>query len=122
MEKLSLLNPDLFEDLIIATDRHMNTVMAKIAKGDFASGEVTIKVNFSYEMEEVNVPRAGNDFEIKRYKRPIIKYGIKSNLKQSFSNDASVPTDNYMIDINDNMLRIKKIDDNQLSMLGDSDD
>lgn len=119
MERLSLTNADLFEDLILASDSHMNTVMAKVAKGDFASGEITIKINLSYAMEEVNVPRAGDDFEIKRYKRPIIKYAIKSSLKQSFSNDASVPTDNYMVDIDGNTLKLRKIDESQLSMLGE---
>ncbi|EEI82968.1 hypothetical protein HMPREF0077_0973 [Anaerococcus tetradius ATCC 35098] len=122
MERLSLTNADLFEDLILASDSHMNTVMVKVAKGDFASGEVNIRINFSYEVEEVNIPKAGDDFEIRRYKRPIIKYAIKSSLKQSFSNDASVPTDNYMVDIDDNALRLKRIDEDQLSMFGDDYD
>lgn len=119
MERLSLTNADLFEGLILASDSHMNTVMAKVAKGDFASGEVTIKINLSYVMEEVNLPKEGDDFEIKRYKRPLINYAIKSSLKQSFSNEARVPTDNYMVDIDGNTLKLKKIDDAQLSMLGE---
>lgn len=119
MERLSLTNADLFEGLILASDSHMNTVMAKVAKGDFESGEVTIKINLSYVMEKVNLPKEGDDFEIKRYKRPLINYAIKSSLKQSFSNDASVPTDNYMVDIDGNTLKLKKIYDAQLSMLGE---
>lgn len=119
MEKLSLTNAELFNDLIFGVDDHMSTVMRKVVRGDFASGEVSVKIKLACEYEEVKVPRAGNDFEFKNYKKPVIKYSIKSSLKQSFSNDASVPTDNYMVDIDDNALRLKRIDEGQLSMLGD---
>lgn len=122
MEKLSLTNPELFNDLIFGVDNHMSTVMGKVVRGDFASGEVTVKIKLACEYEEVKVPRAGSDFEIKNYKKPIIKYSIKSNLKQSFSNDASAPTDNYMIDATDNSVMLKRMDEDQLSMLGDIDD
>ena len=122
MEKLSLTNPELFNDLIFGVDNHMSTVMGKVVKGDFASGEVSVKIKLACEYEEVKVPRAGNDFEIKKYKKPVIKYSIKSNLKQSFSNENSVFTDNYMVDARDNSVILKRMDDSQLSMLGDSDD
>lgn len=122
MEKLSLTNPELFNDLIFGVDNHMSTVMKKVVRGDFASGEVTVKIKLACEYEEVKVPRAGSDFEIKKYKKPIIKYSIKSNLKQSFSNDASAPTDNYMVDTVGNGLLLKRMDEDQLSMLGDIDD
>lgn len=122
MEKLSLTNPELFNDLIFGVDNHMSTVMGKVVRGDFASGEVSVKIKLACEYEEVKVPRAGNDFEIKKYKKPVIKYSIKSNLKQSFSNENSVFTDNYMVDARDNSVMLKRMDDNQLSMLGDSDD
>lgn len=122
MEKLSLTNPELFNDLIFGVDNHMSTVMKKVVRGDFASGEVTVKIKLACEYEEVKVPRAGNDFEIKKYKKPVIKYSIKSNLKQSFSNENSVFTDNYMVDARDNSVMLKRMDESQLSMLGDSDD
>lgn len=122
MEKLSLTNPELFNDLIFGVDNHMSTVMKKVVRGDFASGEVTVKIKLACEYEEVKVPRAGSDFEIKDYKKPVIKYSIKSNLKQSFSNDASVRTDNFMIDTVGNALMLKRMDEDQLSMLGDIDD
>lgn len=122
MEKLSLTNPELFNDLIFGVDNHMSTVMGKVVRGDFASGEVTVKIKLACEYEEVKVPRAGNDFEIKKYKKPVIKYSIKSNLKQSFSNENSVFTDNYMVDARDNSVMLKRMDESQLSMLGDSDD
>ena len=122
MEKLSLTNPELFNDLIFGVDNHMSTVMGKVVRGDFASGEVTVKIKLACEYEEVKVPRAGNDFEIKKYKKPVIKYSIKSNLKQSFSNENSVFTDNYMVDARDNSVMLKRMDESQLSMLGDIDD
>lgn len=122
MEKLSLTNPELFNDLVFAVDKHMSTVMGKVVRGDFASGDVTVKIKLACEYEEVKVPRAGNDFEIKKYKKPVIKYSIKSNLKQSFSNENSVFTDNYMVEAKDNSVMIKRMDEYQLSMLGDIDD
>lgn len=122
MEKLSLTNSELFNDLIFGVDNHMDTVMGKVVRGDFASGEVTVKIKLACEYEEVKVPRAGSDFEIKKYKKPVIKYSIKSNLKQSFSNENSVFTDNYMVDARDNSVMLKRMDEDQLSMLGDIDD
>ncbi|WP_240308885.1 hypothetical protein [Anaerococcus marasmi] len=122
MEKLSLKNPELFNDLIFGVDNHMSTVMGKVVRGDFESGEVTVKIKLACEYEEVKIPRAGSDFEIKKYKKPVIKYSIKSNLKQSFSNENSVVTDNYMVDAKDNSVMLKRMDEDQLSMLGDIDD
>lgn len=119
MEKLSLANPELFDDLILASDSHLNTVMGKVARGDFEAGDVTIKITLSYEVQEIQVPRSTNDIEIKQYKKPVIKYAIKSNLKQSFSNESSVLTEGYMIDADDNNVKLKRVDDNQISMLGD---
>lgn len=120
MENLSLANPELFDELILASDSHLNTVMGKVARDQFESGEVTIKISLSYAIEEIQVPKADNDFEIKRYKKPIIKYTVKSNLRQSFSNESSVLTEGYMIDADDKHVKLKRVDDNQISMLGDS--
>mgnify|MGYP006908184614 CR=1 FL=1 len=119
MENLSLANPELFDELILASDSHLNTVMGKVARDQFESGEVTIKISLSYAIEEIQVPKADNDFEIKRYKKPIIKYTVKSNLRQSFSNENSVLTEGYMIDADDQHVKLKRVDDNQISMLGD---
>lgn len=120
MENLSLANPELFDELILASDSHLNTVMGKVARDQFESGEVTIKISLSYAIEEIQVPKADNDFEIKRYKKPIIKYTVKSNLRQSFSNENSVLTEGYMIDADDQHVKLKRVNDNQISMLGDN--
>lgn len=119
MEILSLANPELFEDLILASDSHLNTVMGKVARGDFEAGDVTIKIYLSYEVEEIEVPRSTNDIEIRSYKKPVIKYAIKSNLKQSFSNESSVLTEGFMIDADEKSVKFRRVDDNQISMLSD---
>ena len=119
MEILSLANPELFEDLILASDSHLNTVMGKVARGDFEAGDVTIKIYLSYEVEEIEVPRSTNDIEIRSYKKPVIKYAIKSNLKQSFSNESSVLTEGFMIDADEKSVKFRRVDDNQMSMLSD---
>lgn len=119
MERLSLANQELFEDLILASDSHLNTVMGKVARGDFEAGDVTIKIYLSYEIEEMQVPRSTNDIEIKTYKKPVIKYAIKSNLKQSFSNESSVLTEGFMIDADEKSVKLRRVDDNQMSMLSD---
>lgn len=120
MEKLSLANPELFDDLILASDSHLNTVMGKVVRDQFESGDVTIKISLSYDIEEIQIPKADNDFEIKKYKKPVIKYTVKSNLKQSFSNENSVLTEGLMIDVDDKDIKLKRVEDNQISMLGDS--
>lgn len=120
MEKLSLANPELFDDLILASDSHLNTVMGKVVRDQFESGDVTIKISLSYDIEEIQIPKADNDFEIKKYKKPVIKYTVKSNLKQSFSNENSVLTEGLMIDADDKDIKLKRVEDNQISMLGDS--
>lgn len=120
MEKLSLANPELFDDLILASDSHLNTVMGKVVRDQFESGDVTIKISLSYDIEEIQIPKADDDFEIKKYKKPVIKYTVKSNLKQSFSNENSVLTEGLMIDADDKDIKLKRVDDNQISMLGDS--
>lgn len=120
MENLSLANPELFDDLILASDSHLNTVMGKVVRDQFESGDVTIKISLSYDIEEIQIPKADNDFEIKKYKKPVIKYTVKSNLKQSFSNESSVLTEGLMIDADDKNIKLKRVEDNQISMLGDS--
>lgn len=119
MEILSLTNPELFEDLILASDSHLNTVMGKVARGEFEAGEVNIKISLSYALEEMQVPKTENDFEIKRYKKPVIKYTVRSNLKQSFANENSVLTEGLMMDADNKSVKIKRVDDNQISMLGE---
>lgn len=119
MEKLSLANPELFDDLILASDSHLNTVMGKVVRDQFESGDVTIKISLSYDIEEIQIPKADNDFEIKKYKKPVIKYTVKSNLRQSFSNESSVLTEGLMIDTDDKNIKLKRVDDNQISMLSD---
>jgi len=120
MENLSLANSELFDDLILASDSHLNTVMGKVVRDQFESGEVTIKISLAYDIEEIQIPKADNDFEIKKYKKPVIKYTVKSNLRQSFSNESSVLTEGLMIDADDKNIKLKRVDDNQISMLGDS--
>ena len=44
---------------------------------------------------------------------------MKSNLRQSFSNESSVLTEGLMIDTDDKNIKLKRVDDNQISMLSD---
>ena len=122
MELFSLTNAELFEDLIMASDSHLNTVMGKVTRGEFGSGDVTIKINLSCADEEVEVARSGSDFEVMRYKRPVIKFSVRSNLKQSFADEDSILTEGYMVDDSNGVVRFAKVNSNQMSMLGDEYD
>ena len=57
-----------------------------------------------------------------RYKRPVIKFSVRSNLKQSFADEDSILTEGYMVDDSNGVVRFAKVNSNQMSMLGDEYD
>lgn len=119
MEILSISNANLFEDLIMMSDTHLQTVMKKIAKGDFEGGEVNIKINLSANNEVTQIPVSVDDYVVKEYKQPVISFSVRSTLKQSFSDEAKSNTEGLMVSLEDNRLRLQKVDDGQISLLKD---
>lgn len=120
MEILSISNANLFEDLIMMSDTHLQTVMKKIAKGDFEGGEVNIKINLSANNEVTQIPVSVDDYVVKEYKQPVISFSVRSTLKQSFSDEAKSNTEGLMVSLEDNRLRLQKVDDGQMSLLKDN--
>lgn len=116
MKRLTLKDEYLFGDAVEAIDSHLKTVLLKCVRGEFESGTVTVKFNLSVSNEEKEVPAGIDDFVIKKYKKPNIKYSVSSNLKQSFKNDSSIPTDDLIIEFDGASILIDEVKDNQINM------
>ncbi|MDY3007302.1 hypothetical protein HV819_07655 [Anaerococcus sp. AGMB00486] len=117
MERFSILNPNLFEELLATCDSHLNAVMVKILNGEFGSGDINIKISLSVINDEMKIPREGDDFEIRPFVKPVIDFNVKSSLKKSFSDKGASDTDNIVIELSDKCIRIGKIDDGQMDFL-----
>ena len=116
MRMLSIQDDEIFGELVFMVDSKLYEVMTEIAAGNFGSGQVTLKIGVRGEMDELEIPRENGDFELKNFIRPVIDYKVGSTLKKTDSSSYSALTDNMAIDIEDDKLRISKVDDGQVSM------
>ena len=113
---LSIQDKEIFGDLVFMVDTKLYEVMTEIAAGNFGAGQVTLKIGVKGQIDELEIPREDGDFELKDFIRPMIDYKVESTLKKTDSSSDFALTDNMAIDIEDDKLRISKIDDGQVSM------
>lgn len=113
---LSIQDKEIFGDLVYMVDSKLYEVMKEIAAGNFGSGQMTLKISIRGEKDELEIPREDGDFEIKDFIRPSIDYKVESSLKKTESSSDFALTDNLAMDIEDDFLRISKVDDGQVSM------
>ena len=116
MRMLSIQDKEIFGDLVFMVDTKLYEVMTEIAAGNFGAGQVTLKIGVKGQIDELEIPREDGDFELKDFIRPMIDYKVESTLKKTDSSSDFALTDNMAIDIEDDKLRISKIDDGQVSM------
>lgn len=114
---LSIEDKKIFGDLVFMVDSKLYEVMTEIAAGNFGAGQVTLKLDVKVRYEELKVPRDDGDYEFKSYKKPVIDYKVESTLKRKDSSSMSAVTDNLAMDVDDDKLRISKVDDGQVSFL-----
>lgn len=113
---LSIEDKEVFGDLVFMVDTKLYEVMTEIAAGNFGAGQVTLKIGVKGQIDELEIPREDGDFELKDFIRPMIDYKVESTLKKTDSSSDFALTDNMAIDIEDDKLRISKVDDGQVSM------
>lgn len=116
MLMLSIEDKNIFGDLVFQVDSKLYEVMTEIAAGNFEAGQITLKINVSGADKELEIPRSVDDFEIKLFKRPIIDYKVESTLKKTDSTSDYAITEDLAIDIENDKLRISKVDDGQISL------
>lgn len=116
MRMLSIQDKEIFGDLVFMVDSKLYEVMTEIAAGNFGSDHVTLKIGIKGEIDELEIPREGGDFEIKDFIRPRIDYKVESTLKKTDSSSDFALTDHMAMDVEDGKLRISKVDDGQVSM------
>ena len=114
---LSINDREVFGDLTFKVDAKLYAVMSEIAAGNFGSGQVTLKIGVRGEMDELEIPRENGDFELKEFIRPVIDYKVESTLKKTDSVSDFALTADLAIDVDDDKLRISKVDDGQVSFL-----
>lgn len=117
MRMLSINDKEIFGDLTFKVDAKLYKVMSEIAAGNFGSGQVTLKIGVRGKMAELKIPKADGDFEVRDFVKPVIDYKVESTLKKTDSVSDFALTDDLAIDVDDNKLRISKVDDGQVSFL-----
>lgn len=117
MRILSIQDREIFGDLVFKVDSKLYEVMTEIAEGNFESGQVTLKIGIRGQIDELEIPREDGDFELRDFMRPAIDYKVESTLKKTDSSSDYAITDNLAMDIEDDKLRISKVDDGQVSFL-----
>lgn len=75
-------NHPLFEDVQVCINKEINRVLENTYDGQFAEGEITIKLNLKIDEAIELFPDINGDDKEYSYKKPIVNYAVSSVLKK----------------------------------------
>lgn len=115
------INSPIFAQALKTLDKEIKRVIEKLHDEEFASGEITLKLDLALIEDSKEFPKEDelglSESEFYYYKRPQFKHSVSTTLKQQYKETGTYTDEREVKLIDDNYVLVP-VEEPQLNFLG----